>query len=248
MESMMDISTKKGDSGYTSLLRGARVPKHHLIIEAGGSLDEANSLLGLARASSKEKRIKRIILQVQKHLFIMGAELSFSKGGRNSPKKRISEQDVKWLERLVEEYEESLALPPGFVAFGQKEDSSHLDVARTGVRKVERMTTRMKSENMIENPFILKYLNRLSDLVFLLACFEEKGNEKKREINQTFFSPKWAIPFNHKWGIAIGLTILVLIAAIIFLLFFQNVNPRATYPFMQNHMEQMENMHKSIEN
>jgi cob(I)alamin adenosyltransferase len=66
---MMNISTKKGDSGYTSLLRGERVPKHHLAIEAVGTLDEANSLLGLARASSKEKRIKRIILQVQKHLF-----------------------------------------------------------------------------------------------------------------------------------------------------------------------------------
>ncbi len=244
----MGISTKKGDSGYTSLLRGARVPKHHLIIEAGGSLDEANSLLGLARASSKEKRIKRIILQVQKHLFTMGAEFSVSKGGRNSPKKRISEQDVQWLERLVEEFEESLALPPGFVAFGQKEGSSHLDVARTSVRKVERMTTKMKSENMIENPFILKYLNRLSDLIFLLACFEEKGDEEKREINRTLFSPKGTSPFNHKWGIAIGLTILVLIAAIIFLLLFHKTNSRATYPSVDKHMEQMENMHESIEN
>jgi cob(I)alamin adenosyltransferase len=245
---MMGISTKKGDSGYTSLLRGARVPKHHLIIEAGGSLDEANSLLGLARASSKEKRIKRIILQFQKHLFTMGAEFSVSKGGRNAPKKRISEQDVKWLERLVEEFEESLALPPGFVAFGQKEGSSHLDVARTSVRKVERMTTKMKSENMITNPFILKYLNRLSDLIFLLACFEEKDEEEKRKINRTLFSPKGMTPFNHKWGIAIGLTILVLIAAIIFLLLFHNANPRATYPSVDKHMEQMENMHKSIEN
>ena len=113
----MGISTKKGDSGYTSLLRGARVPKHHLIIEAGGSLDEANSLLGLARASSKERRIKGIILQVQKNLFTMGAEFSASEGGRNSSQKGITEQDIKWLKRLVEEFEESLALPPGFVAF-----------------------------------------------------------------------------------------------------------------------------------
>lgn len=175
----MGISTKKGDSGYTSLLRGTRVTKNHLIIEAGGSLDEANSLLGLARASSKERRTKRIILQVQKHLFTIGAEFSASKGKQYSPKNKLSEQDVKWLERLVEEFEESLALPPGFIAFGQKEGPSHLDVARTSVRKVERMTTKMKSENMIDNPFILKYLNRLSDLIFLLACFEEKDEEKK---------------------------------------------------------------------
>ncbi len=245
---MMDISTKKGDSGYTSLLRGARVPKHHLIIEAGGSLDEANSLLGLARASSKEKRIKRIILQVQKHLFTMGAEFSIPKGGTNSLKKRISEQDVKWLERLVEVFEESLALPPGFVAFGQEEGSSHLDVARTSVRKVERMTTKLKSENMIENPFILKYLNRLSDLIFLLACFEEKDYEEKREINRTLFSPKGATPFIQKWAIVIGLTTLVLIAAVIFLLLFHNATPRATYRSMDKHMERIENMQKSIGN
>ena len=205
----MGISTKKGDSGYTSLLRGPRIPKDHLIIEAGGSLDEANSLLGLARASSKEKRLKRIILQVQKHLFTMGAEFSVSNEGLNSPPKKITEQDVKWLERLVEEFEESLALPPGFVAFGQKEGSSHLDVARTSVRKVERMTTRMKSENMIENPYILKYLNRLSDSIFLMACFEEKDVEEKWKINRTRYFPSGAILINHKWTIAIGLTILV---------------------------------------
>jgi cob(I)alamin adenosyltransferase len=193
--------------------------------------------LGLARASSKEKRIKRIILQFQKHLFTMGAEFSVSKGGRNSPKKRITEQDVKWLEKLVGEFEESLALPPGFVAFGQKEGSSHLDVARTSVRKVERMATRMKSENMIENSFILKYLNRLSDLIFLMACFEERDDEEKRKINHTLFSPNFAVPFNHKWGIAAGLMILVLIAAIIFLLLFHKASPRATYPIMENHME-----------
>jgi len=243
----MGISTKKGDSGFTSLLRGARVPKHHLSIEAGGSLDEANSLLGLARASSKEKRIKRIILQVQKHLFTMGAEFSVSKGERNSPKKKITEQDVKWLERLVGEFEESLALPPGFVAFGQQEGSSHLDVARTSVRKVERMATRMKSENMIANPFIFKYLNRLSDLIFLMACFEEKDDEEKLAINRTLFSPKLVIPFNHKWGIAIGIIILALIAAIIFLLLFHNANSKSTYPSIDKHMEQMKKMHKSIE-
>jgi len=81
--------------------------------------------------------------------------------------------DIKWLEKLVDEFEEALALPPGFVAFGQNEGSSHLDVARTSIRKVERLAAKMKSEDMIANPNVLKYLNRLSDLIFLLACFEE---------------------------------------------------------------------------
>ena len=244
----MNISTKKGDSGYTSLLRGERVPKHHLAIEAVGTLDEANSLLGLARASSKEKRIKRIILQVQKHLFIIGAELSVLKGGRTSPKKKISETDIKWLERLVEGFEESLALPPGFVAFGQEEGSSHLDVARTSVRKAERMAARMKSKNMIENSYILKYLNRLSDLIFLLACLEEKDEEENRNINRILFSSKLADPLFRKWGIAIGSIILALITTIIFLLILHKPIQQATFPYTQKHMEQMEDMHKFGEN
>jgi cob(I)alamin adenosyltransferase len=243
---MMSISTKKGDSGYTNLLRGERVPKHHLAIEAGGTLDEVNSFLGLARAASKEKRLKRIILQVQRHLFIIGAELSVPKGGRKSPKKKISETDIQWLERLVEEFEESLELPPGFVTFGQKEGSSYLDVARTSVRKMERMAARMKNRNMIENSHILKYLNRLSDLVFLLACFEEKDGDGKRKIKQALFSSQLTDPLFRKWGIATGLIILVLIATIIFILIFHKATPQNPYPYSQKHMEQMENMHKLV--
>ena len=239
----MRISTKKGDSGYTSLLKGERVPKHHLIIEAGGTLDEANSLIGVARAASSEKRIKRILLQVQKHLFIIGAELSGPKGKSKAPKNKISETEIKWLERLVDEFEEALALPPGFVAFGQNEGSSHLDVARTIVRKVERMAVKMKSKDLIENPFILKYLNRLSDLIFLLACFEEKDEKEKRKMNRIVTSLQLADPLFRRWLIAMGSIILTLIAAIIFFWFFQKPSPPATYPYMQKHMEQMDNMH-----
>jgi cob(I)alamin adenosyltransferase len=240
----MGISTKRGDSGYTTLLRGERVPKYHLAIEAVGTLDEASSLLGLARASSNVKRIKRIILQAQKHLFIIGAELSLLKAGQKSPEKKISETHLKWLDILVDEFEEFLALPPGFVAFGQKEGSSHLDVARTSIRKVERIAAKIKSENLIDNPYILKYLNRLSDLIFLLACFEEKDQEKKQKIRPTLFSDRLADPLSRKWGISIGSILLVaLIATIIFMLFFQKPTPQATYPDMQQHMQQMDNMH-----
>jgi len=228
----MHISTKKGDSGYTSLLKGQRVPKHHLIIEAGGVLDEANSLLGVARASSREKRIKRIILQIQKHLFLIGAELSVPKGEGKAPNKRISETDIKWLEGFVDEFEEALALPPGFVAFGQNEGSSHLDVARTSVRTAERMASKMKSEGLIENPNILQYLNRLSDLIFLLACFEEKDEEEKQ-----------ANPLFRKWGIVVASIFFMLIVTIVLLLFFHRPASQDSFDYMQNHMKQMENMH-----
>lgn len=238
----MRISTKKGDSGYTSLLKGGRVPKHHLIIEAGGTLDEANSLLAVARASTQQKRTKRIILQIQKHLFIIGAELSVPKGKGKAPKKMIAETDIKWLEKLVDEFEEALALPPGFVAFGQNEGSSHLDVARTSIRKVERLVTKLKSKGLIENLNILKYLNRLSDLIFLLACFEEKDEKDQRQIEQTVFSSQMVVPLSRKWAIVIGSLILALLTTIIFLLFFYRPTPPATDPNMQKHMESMENM------
>jgi cob(I)alamin adenosyltransferase len=240
----MHISTKKGDSGYTGLLTGGRVPKHHLIIEAVGTLDEANSELAVARASSQQKRTKRIILQVQKQLFIIGAELSVPKGKGKAPKKIITEIDIKWLERLIDQFEEALALPPGFVAFGQNEGSSHLDVARTSVRKVERLAVKMKSRDMMANLDVLKYLNRLSDLIFLLACFEEKDEEEQRQINRTVTSSQLNDSLFRRWIVALSAAILALIAAIIFFLVFHKPSPQATYPDMQKHMEQMDNMHK----
>lgn len=239
----MHISTKKGDSGYTSLLKGQRVPKHHLIIEAGGTLDEASSLLAVARASSRQKRTKRIILQIQKHLFIIGAELSVPKGEGKAPNKRISETDIKWLESLIDRLEENLALPPGFVAFGQNEGSSHLDVARTSIRNAERMASKMKSEDLIENINILKYLNRLSDLIFLLACLEEKNEEKKQRVNQSLFSLHLDNPLSRKWAIAGASTVFMLIVAIVLLLFFYRPAPNESFTNMQNHMKQMESMH-----
>jgi cob(I)alamin adenosyltransferase len=239
----MHISTKKGDTGHTSLLRGERVPKYHLIIETVGTIDEANSLLGLARASSREKRIKRIILQVQKHLFIIGAELSLAKGSGRPPKKAISEKEIKWLERLIEEFEEALSLPPGFVAFGQEEGSSKMDVARTSVRKAERMAVKMKSGGMIENSCILKYLNRLSDLIFVLACFEEKNEAERRKISRGLLSFKWSDPTFRRWTIFTGSIILALVGTIILLLVFHKPAPEVNP--IKGHMEQMEPMHKS---
>lgn len=237
----MRVTTKKGDAGYTSLLRGERVSKHHLIIEAVGNLDESNSLLGLGRASSKERRVKRIILQIQKHLFILGAELSVPKGKNKPPKKTISETDIKWLERLIEEFEEALALPPGFVAFGQEEGASHLDVARTSVRKAERIVVKMKSEDLIQNPHILKYLNRLSDLIFVLACFEEKDEAERRKIGRALFSLKWSDPMFRKWTIFTGSIILALVVAIILLLVFLKPTPEVNPTI--DHMKQMDFMH-----
>lgn len=239
----MKISTKKGDTGYTRTLSGERIPKFHLVTETAGAIDEAISLLGLARSSAKTKRIKRILLQVQKHLFVVGAELSVSKEKGSPLKKTISETDVQWLELLIEDLEEALALPPGFVAFGQEENASHLDVARTGIRRAERLVVRMNSKGMIENAYLLKYLNRLSDLIFLLACLEEKSEGERRQINKKLFAFRLYDPKVRKLSILSGLIILALISSIVLILVFHKPDI-STYPgYLQSHLEEMLNMH-----
>lgn len=233
------ISTKRGDTGFTSTLSGKRIPKHHIITEAVGAVDEANSLLGLARASVSEKKIKRIILQIQKHLFAIGAELSLSGGNSGKIKKRISINDLKWVERLVEEMEEALSLPPGFVAFGQEITSSHLDVARTGIRKVERIVVKMQSEGYIANPFLVKYLNRISDLLFLLAAYEEKSENERKGISLSKLTVHLNDSFFRRWFILGTAIIISLVVAIFLLLLFHkpstNISPEV--------IKHMENMH-----
>ena len=128
------------------------------------------------------------------------------------------------------------------MAFGQNEGSSHLDVARTSIRKVERLAVKMKSEDMIANPNVLKFLNRLSDLIFLMACFEEKVEEQKQEINQSLFSSHLARPLSRKWAIAAASIILMLTVAIVLILFFHRPAPQESFNSMQNHMKQIESM------
>lgn len=148
----MGVSTRKGDGGFTGLLDGERVSKDHTVIETEGALDEANSHIGLARATSRIRQTKKTLLLVQKHLFKIGAEVSLLNVRRQPLKKGLSEIHVTWLGGLVEYYEQALDLPPGFVAFGQQPSPSHMDVARTSVRKVERMVVRMRSEGIDVSP------------------------------------------------------------------------------------------------
>ena len=241
----MRISTKKGDTGYTSTLSGDRIPKFHIVTEAVGVVDEANSLLGLARASKEIKRIKRILFQVQKHLFVIGAELSVLGERERSLKKTISEADIRWLEVLVEDWEEALALPPGFVAFGQKENASHLDVARTGIRKAERTIARMASEGLIKNAYLLQYLNRLSDLIFLLACLEEKEEEERGKISKKLFRAQLRDPQVRKFTILGGLIILTLICTIVLVLIFHGTDPEPYPSNLRKHLDSMSNMHET---
>ena len=170
----MPISTKKGDKGFTGLLGGRRVPKYHLKPETYGTLDELNSFLGMARATSKDQKVRKILFNIQNHLFIIGSELALSGEDRNLLKREIAQKEVDWLSRLSTDFETSLKLKPGFIIYGETQISSMLDMARAVSRRVERLVAKMKSKKMLHNLKILEYLNRLSDVLYLLARHEEK--------------------------------------------------------------------------
>jgi len=185
----MPISTTKGDRGFTGLLGGKRVPKHHLRPETYGTLDELNSFLGMARATSKDRKVRKILFQIQNHLFIIGSELALSGGDRDLLKGEVSQKEVDWLSHLSTGFEDLLKPEPGFIIYGETQISSILDVARAVSRRAERLVAKMKSRKMLRNLKILEYLNRLSDVLYLLARYEEKkaGVRPKHPSYHPFF-------------------------------------------------------------
>src|SRR4030043_2030700 len=170
----MPITTKKGDKGFTSLLGGRRVPKFHLRPETYGTLDELNSFLGMARAVSKDRTVKETLLTIQNHLFIIGSALALSGKDRTLLKREVTQKEVDWLPRLSVAFEVSLMTEPKFIIYGETYVSSILDVARAVSRRAERRVAEMKSKRMLSNLKILEYLNRLSDVLYLLARYEER--------------------------------------------------------------------------
>jgi len=170
----MPITTKKGDKGFTNLLGGRRVPKFHLRPETYGTVDELNSFLGMARAASKDQKVKGTLLTIQNHLFIIGSALALFGRDRSLLRREITQKEVDWLTQLSTHFEASLRPKPKFIIYGETEMSSILDVARAVSRRAERRVAEMKSKRMLGNMKILEYLNRLSDVLYLLARYEEK--------------------------------------------------------------------------
>jgi ATP:cob(I)alamin adenosyltransferase len=170
----MPISTKKGDKGFTGLLGGRRVPKHHLRPETYGTLDELNSFVGMARAASKNQKVKKILFAIQNHFFIIGSDLALSGKDRSLLKGEITQREVDWLSQLSADFEGALKPEPKFIIYGETLISSILDVARAVSRRAERRVAEMRSKKMLYNLKILEYLNRLSDVLYLLARYEER--------------------------------------------------------------------------
>lgn len=169
MVKLTKIYTRGGDGGETSLADGARLPKDNARIEAYGTVDEANAALGLVRLHT-EGDVDKMLARIQNEMFDLGADLA-TPGDDFTPGEmtlRVTEQQVTRLEEEIDQMNESLSPLTSFILPGGTAASAHLHMARTTVRRAERHAITASREVPI-NPAAIKYLNRLSDHLFVLS-------------------------------------------------------------------------------
>jgi cob(I)alamin adenosyltransferase len=167
------VTTGTGDTGYTSLLGDQRVPKYHPLPEAFGAVDEATSALGMARAATDDATVKEAILRMQQDLYVLMAELATPPENQAAVGMRVTPEQVAWLDGLETRLKQEVEIPNKFIIPGDSVVGAALDLARTIIRRSERLVARLTHEGAVENPDVLRYLNRLSDAVFILARYVE---------------------------------------------------------------------------
>ena len=175
---MPRIYTKTGDDGTTGLLFGGRVSKDDARTHAYGASDEAVAALGVARADVTDVALSDLLLQLQRELFVLGAELAT--GEDAWPKlvdgqTKVTSEMVTALEELIDGYTARTTMPREFVIPGETRASAAIDLARAIVRRCERHVAGMLREGLLPDGEPLRYLNRLADLLFVLARYEEAG-------------------------------------------------------------------------
>lgn len=176
----MKIYTKTGDKGETSLFGGKRVPKDTLRIEVYGTVDELNSAIGICRAINKRKIIERVLKQIQNDLFKLGADLASALSVSKKYEMRIQRTDIVQLEKQIDHFNSYLKPLKYFIIPGGNHLSSLLHFTRSVCRRAERLTVKlMRKEKLGEFPII--YLNRLSDLLFILARWVNHTAKIKEE-------------------------------------------------------------------
>jgi cob(I)alamin adenosyltransferase len=164
----MSIATKKGDNGTTKLIYGERVSKADLQVEAYGTIDELNAFLGLARAHCQDIHTKAILENLQRETFIVGAELATPAAERHKLKARVTAEMTAVLDNIVTEIETTPGLLDDWALPGATLPGSTLDVARVVARRAERCAVRLSQHESLDAE-LLRYLNRLSDVLWLLG-------------------------------------------------------------------------------
>ena len=170
----MKIYTKTGDNGETGLFRGSRVAKHDPRVEAYGNVDELNAMLGVLLPDVQTTKIRDLLSSIQHELFWIGADLATPPQQHEDSALRITPAMVEQLENQIDQYEGALPTLQQFILPGGSKGGALLHYARTVCRRAERSITKLKSEQQI-NPEVLRYMNRLSDLLFTLARFENQS-------------------------------------------------------------------------
>lgn len=163
----MRLSTRSGDQGETGLRGGQRLSKAHPRVQAYGEVDEVNSLLGWARAAVEVEDVRNLLQSLQEDLMRLGADLALPSGAQPSSF-LLGPERVQALEEALERYQEEVPPLRHFVLPGGTEAAARLHIARTACRRAERAAVALAQEEPV-NPEALRYLNRLSDLLFLLA-------------------------------------------------------------------------------
>ena len=178
---MPRIYTRTGDDGTTGRLYGGRIPKSHPAAEAYGAVDETVADLGMARALADNPRLKGVLLDVQRELFVVGADLAANPDERAKLQPEVSLVTGAMVDRLEELIDQTTAehpLPQEFIVPGETQVSAQLDVARATCRRAERRGIALRGSGDEVNTDALRYLNRLSDLLFVLARWQAGGPEE----------------------------------------------------------------------
>ena len=174
MPRLTTIYTRKGDEGETSLGGGQRVPKDSARVSAYGTVDELNSVIGVALAHGLSPRLMETLPVIQNELFHLGSDLAFREEDKpKSPLPQIEERHVQKLEGLIDELSEVVGPLQNFILPGGSIGAAHLHVARTICRRAEREVLTLARAEPIGG-FVVPYLNRLSDLLFVMARYENK--------------------------------------------------------------------------
>jgi len=175
------IYTRKGDDGSTSLWYGGRVAKNDPRTEAYGTVDEANSALGVARSlcGSDQADLAKDLLQLQEDLFVAGAELATApdaSGRLEEGVSQIGDEIVEWAESAIDRYMAEVELPPQFVIPGGTQLSAALDLARAVLRRAERRIVALREADGLASDAVLRFVNRASDLVYAMSRATDVGD------------------------------------------------------------------------
>ena len=171
------VYTKFGDAGETSLLYGGRVSKNGLNTEAYGITDEAVSVMVLARAMTNDPKVNDILRDLQRELFTIAAELATDPSKYELFQqhfKPVTQEMVQSLEDAIDSLEEEFQMPTVFILPGGSQASAAIDLARCVIRTAERRVVAMAEADVLTNGLIMSYLNRLGDLLFVLARYEDR--------------------------------------------------------------------------